>query len=137
MFDELLHIDPADDEQSLIARIGALERLKSAAAAAQARATAAFEAARKSGEGAAGVPLRRRGRGVAAEIALARQDSPARGNRHLGFAKSLVHEMPHTLAALEIGVLSEWRATVIVRESACLDLADRCILDTELCADPR
>jgi len=137
MFDELLHIDPAADEQSLIARIGALERLKSAAAAAQARATAAFEAARKSGEDAAGVPQRRRGRGVAAEIALARQDSPARGNRHLGFAKSLVHEMPHTLAALEIGVLSEWRATVIVRESACLDLADRRILDAELCADPR
>jgi hypothetical protein len=44
--------------------------------------------------------------------------------------------MPHTLAALESGALSEWRATLIVRESACLDLGDRCTLDTELCADP-
>ena len=72
----------------------------------------------------------------ASEIALARRDSPARGGRHLGFAKALVHEMPHTLAALESGVLSEWRATLIVRESACLDVDDRRALDAELCADP-
>jgi hypothetical protein len=73
---------------------------------------------------------------VASEIALARRDSPARGSRHLGFAKALVHEMPHTLAALEAGVLTEWRATLIVRESACLDVEDRRALDAELCADP-
>ncbi|MGB6209897.1 DUF222 domain-containing protein, partial [Mycobacterium sp.] len=77
----------------------------------------------------------RRGRGVASEVALARLDSPARGNRHLGFAKALVHEMPHTLAALQAGVLTEWRATLIVRESACLDVDDRRALDTEMCAD--
>jgi hypothetical protein len=46
-----------------------------------------------------------------------------------------VYEMPHTLAALEAGRLSEWRATLIVRESACLDVADRRALDAELCAD--
>ncbi|EUA34822.1 hypothetical protein I552_5611 [Mycobacterium xenopi 3993] len=50
-------------------------------------------------------------------------------------AKALVHEMPHTLAALEAGQLSEWRATLIVRESACLDVEDRRALDAELCAD--
>jgi hypothetical protein len=44
--------------------------------------------------------------------------------------------MPHTLAALECGTLSEWRATLIVRESACLDVEDRRALDTEMCADP-
>ncbi|CAN5730036.1 hypothetical protein BH09ACT7_BH09ACT7_12430 [soil metagenome] len=58
------------------------------------------------------------------------------GNRHLGFANALVYEMPHTLAALETGVLSEWRATLIVRESACLTLEDRRRLDAEMCADP-
>ena len=137
MFEDLLVVDPGADEESLITRIGALERLKSAAAAAQARAAAAFEAARLAAEDAAGVPSRRRGRGVAAEIALARRDSPVRGNRHLGFAKALVHEMPHTLAALEGGALSEWRATLIVRESACLDVEHRRALDAELCADPR
>ena len=34
------------------------------------------------------------------------------------------------------GALSEWRATLIVRESACLDVEDRRALDAELCADP-
>jgi hypothetical protein len=47
----------------------------------------------------------------------------------------LVHEMPHTLAALECGALSEWRATLIARESACLSVDDRRVLDAELCAD--
>uniref|UniRef100_UPI003F9AAC5A HNH endonuclease n=1 Tax=Mycobacterium sp. TaxID=1785 RepID=UPI003F9AAC5A len=120
----------------LVERIAELERVKSAAAAGQARAAAALDATRRTAEAAAGVPAAGRGRGVASEIALARRDSPVRGNRHLGFAKALVYEMPHTLAALEAGVLTEWRATLIVRESACLDVEDRRALDAELCADP-
>ena len=95
-----------------------------------------MDAARRSAEASAGVPVARRGRGVATEVALARRDSPTRGGRHLGLAKALVHEMPHTLAALEDGVLSEWRATLVVRESSCLDVEDRSRLDAELCADP-
>jgi hypothetical protein len=43
--------------------------------------------------------------------------------------------MPHTLAALAAGALSEWRATLIVRESACLDVEDRRALDAEMCSD--
>ncbi|BBX01153.1 hypothetical protein MMOR_20890 [Mycolicibacterium moriokaense] len=43
--------------------------------------------------------------------------------------------MPYTLAALECGALSEWRATLIVRESACLSIEDRRTLDARLCAD--
>ncbi|MDT5146379.1 MAG: hypothetical protein QOC58_1024, partial [Mycobacterium sp.] len=81
------------------------------------------------------MPAARRARGLANEIALARRDSPARCSRHLGFAKALVYEMPHTLAALGAGRLSEWRATLIVRESACLDVEDRRALDAELCGD--
>ncbi|GAB4727806.1 HNH endonuclease [Mycobacterium avium] len=136
MFESLMAVDPAAGESALIERISELETLKCAAAAAQARAAAALDAARRAAEAAAGVPAARRGRGVASEVALARRDSPARGGRHLGFAKALVHEMPHTLAALECGALSEWRATLIVRESACLDAEDRRALDAELCADP-
>ena len=137
MFDltALSQVDGHSDEAALIDQIAALERVKSAAAAGQARAAAALDQLRRADEAAARVPASRRGRGVASEIALARRDSPARGGRHLGFAKALVHEMPHTLAALECGVLSEWRATLIVRESACLDVEDRRVLDGELCAD--
>ncbi|OBJ20125.1 HNH endonuclease signature motif containing protein [Mycobacterium sp. 1245801.1] len=136
MFEELAAVDPAADEAALIERIADLESIKSAAAAGQARAAAALDATRRAAEAAAAVPAARRGRGVAGEVALARRDAPARGGRHLGFAKALVYEMPHTLAALESGVLSEWRATLIVRESACLDVEDRRALDAEMCADP-
>ncbi|BBZ14137.1 HNH endonuclease [Mycobacterium branderi] len=137
MFDlsGLAGVDDHADEATLIARVAELERVKSAAAAGQARAAAALDALRRSAEADAGVPLAQRGRGVASEVALARRDSPARGGRHLGFAKALVYEMPHTLAALEVGQLSEWRATLIVRESACLDVEDRRTLDAEMCAD--
>ena len=44
--------------------------------------------------------------------------------------------MPHTLAALESGRLNEWRATLMVKETACLSAADRCVVDEELAADP-
>jgi hypothetical protein len=135
MFESIATIDPACSESALVARIADLERIKCAAAAGQARAAAALDATRRAAEAASGMPAARRGRGIASEIALARRDSPARGNRHLGFAKALVHEMPHTLAALEAGALSEWRATLIVRESACLDVEDRRALDAELCSD--
>lgn len=110
--------------------------MKAAAAAAQARATALWKAKRHAAEIAAGVPRSRRGRGLAAEVALARMDAPGRGGRHLGMATALVDEMPYTLAALENGQLTEWRATLILRESACLSLEDRRRLDAELCADP-
>lgn len=134
MFDEIFAIGHSSDQSALIKGIAELERIKAAAAARQARLAAAFDDARRAEERDAGVPAHRRGRGVAAEIALARRDAPVRGGRHLGFAKALVHEMPHTLAALECGALSEWRATLLVRESACLDVEDRRRLDAELCA---
>jgi hypothetical protein len=137
MFDigELAAVDPHADESALIERIAWLEWVKSAAAAGQAKATAALDQKRRAGETAAGVPKAKQGKGLASEVALARRDAPARGGRHLGLAKALVHEMPHTLAALECGALSEWRATLIARESACLDVEDRRRLDAELCSD--
>src|SRR6266404_380104 len=137
MFDTkaLAAVDRHADEAALIERIAWLERVKSAAAAGQARAAAALDDKRRADEAAAGVPTAKQGRGLASEVALARRDSPVRGGRHLGLGKALVHEMPHTLAALECGALSEWRTTLIVRESACLDVEDRRRLDAELCAD--
>ncbi|WP_235500182.1 HNH endonuclease, partial [Arthrobacter sp. Leaf69] len=48
---------------------------------------------------------------------------------------ALVTEMPHTFAALEAGQLNEWRATLLVRETACLSAADRAAVDEELAAD--
>ena len=53
-----------------------LERLKSAAAADQARLTAALAEKRRTAEAGAGVPPAKRCRGLASEIGLARRDSP-------------------------------------------------------------
>ncbi|WP_059019152.1 HNH endonuclease [Mycobacterium sp. M26] len=136
MFESVVEIDTGAEQSVLVERIAALERLKAAAAAGQARLAVALDASRRAADEAAGIPVARRGKGVGAEVALARRDAPARGGRHLGFAKALVYEMPHTLAALEQGLLSEWRATLVVRESACLEVADRRCLDAELCSDP-
>jgi hypothetical protein len=136
MFEQSATDDLRAREAALRDRIAELERQKSAATAEQARNTAEWDAVRRQLEKHAGIPAARRGRGLASEVALARRDSPHRGDQHLGFAKALVHEMPHTLAALQAGVLSEWRATLIVRESACLTLEDRRRLDHQMCADP-
>ncbi len=40
--------------------------------------------------------------------------------------------MPHTLAALEAGELSEWRAQIIVRETATLTSEQRSLVDAEV-----
>ncbi len=111
----------------------ALEELKAAAAAAQARITLSFAASQRAAQVAAGAPAREVGVGVGAQVALARRDSPAKGSRHLGVAVALA-EMPQTAAAFAAGALSEWRVTLIVRESACLTLQDRAALDAELAA---
>ncbi|WP_191997079.1 HNH endonuclease [Arthrobacter sedimenti] len=122
----------SDHSAELIDQLRDLEDLKSAVAAAQARIAVVFDLAERRAQAEAGVPAADRGQGVAAQIALARRESPSRGNRLLGLARALVTEMPHTLAALDSGRLNEWRATLLVRETACLSAADRCAVDEEL-----
>ncbi|WP_231745637.1 HNH endonuclease signature motif containing protein [Arthrobacter sp. EpRS71] len=112
-----------------------LEEMKSAITALQARVAVAFDLAQRAEQAEAGVPVSERGQGVGAQVALARRESPNRGSRLLGLAKALVVEMPHTLAALQSGQLNEWRATLLVKETACLSVEDRAAVDEELAAD--
>ncbi|KIS28336.1 HNH endonuclease [Arthrobacter sp. SPG23] len=123
------------DGARLIDEIRALEDHKSALAARQARLAVAFDRLQRRQQSAAGIPGDQLGAGVGAQIALARRESPAKGSRLLGLAKALVTEMPHTLAALETGQLNEWRATLLVRETAFLSAEGRCAVDEELAAD--
>jgi 5-methylcytosine-specific restriction endonuclease McrA len=116
----------------LIDSIRALEELKAAASAAQARATAIFDAVTRRSQAAAGLKADQLGKGVGAQIGFARRESPHRGTRMLGLARILTREMPHTLHALTLGVISEWRATLMVRETACLSLADRQRIDEQI-----
>ncbi|MEO5710694.1 MAG: DUF222 domain-containing protein [Nocardioidaceae bacterium] len=132
----LAGLGPSGSDADQVDLLRELERLKSAAAAAQARITVAFDRSQRRAQRDAGVPERRVGQGIAAQVALARGDSPSKGARHLGHAHALVEEMPHTLAALTRGDLTELRSTLVVRETACLSRPDRSRVDAELAARP-
>ena len=119
-------------EAETVDQIRELEELKSAAAAAQARLTAHLYAERSRREAADHVPARKRCAGLGHEVALARKVSPHQGNRHLGLALALTREMPHTLAALAAGQVSEWQATLLVRETAVLSPEHRTEVDREV-----
>ncbi|MDN3904405.1 HNH endonuclease signature motif containing protein [Arthrobacter sp. YD2] len=125
-----------ETDAGLVDRLRLLEELKAAASAAQARIAVALDASVRGAHAQAGIPPEHQGRGVAAQLALARRESPARGGRILGFANALGKEMPCTLRALSEGIISEWRATLIVRETACLSVEDRSTVDREVAGDP-
>ena len=127
---------PGLSEAQCIDLLRELEDLKAAAAGAQTAVTAHLATLRCDAEQAAGVPAAKRGKGLASEIALARRLSPHRGGQHLGMARALQADMPHTLAALRRGQLSEWRATLLVRECICLSAPQRRELDAQLWATP-
>jgi hypothetical protein len=124
------------DDTGRIDLLRALEELTCAAAGAQAVVTAAFAASQRSAQAAAGVPAARRGRGVASQVALARRESPHRGQRHVGLAMVLSAEMPHTLAALRDGMVTEYRATLMAQETACLSREHRETVDRAIAGDP-
>ena len=129
---QLAGMDRTVGDAERIEQLRALEELKAAAAAAQAVVTADFVASQRAEKRAAGVPERDLGTGVGAQVALARRESPHRGSRLVGLALGLVHEMPATMAALRAGEISEWRATIVARETACLTREDRQAADAEL-----
>lgn len=123
----------SDSERIEVLR--ALEELKAAIAGVQAEIAVAFDVSQRAEQAERGVRAELLGRGVAAQVALARRESPHAGGRLLGMAKALVGEMPHTLAALRRGGLSEYRAMLVVRETACLAVADRAEVDALVCGD--
>jgi hypothetical protein len=116
-----------------VQHLALLERIKAAAAAAQARITVAFEKSQLVQQDDAGVRPDQRGRGIADQVVLARNLPASQGNRYLGFAKAMT-EMPHTMDLLTRGRVDEWTATVLVRETAILTLEDRALVDERLCA---
>ena len=131
----LAALPAAGGEVEAIDRISLLESIKASCAAGQAADTLRLQELRSAAEAERGVPVERRCRGLSAEVALARRVSGNAGGRHLGFARAM-GEMPNTFARLREGSLSEWRATILVRETGYLQVEDRRVIDHALCADP-
>src|SRR6478752_924466 len=115
-----------------IDELTALEQLKAAAFARQVRVTDAFARSQRARLLAAGSKAAEASRSVCGQVGLARRDSPHKGNRHVGLARTLVHEMPGVLAVLERGEASEWRATLIARETAHLSVEHRAQIDAAI-----
>ena len=125
-----------NDAAVMVDEIRVLEELVCAAQARQARLAVALDHSQRALAAEQGVPAERQGRGVAEQVALARRESPHRGRLHLGLAKVLDAELPHTRAAFDAGRITEWRATVIARETACLTREDRTTVDRAIAGDP-
>lgn len=115
-----------------IDRIRLLENLKATAAAAQAREAAAFAVSQRQSQRAAKVPAERAGRGIASQVGLARRISPSLAARYLGWATILTTELPNTFAQLRAGQISEWRATIVAKETIWLSREHRLQVDREL-----
>ena len=124
------------DDPSRIDAIRSLEELVCAATAAQAALAAELDQSQRAEQAALGVPAAQQGRGVAAQVALARRESHHRGQRHLGLAKVVATELPHTWRAWRAGRITEWKATLIARETACLSRDDRAAVDAAVAGDP-
>ena len=123
----------ADDAR--VELIASLERLVCAATGLQAEVTAELDTSVRAREADRGIRAEQRGRGVGAEVALARRESHHRGRQHVGLARILVDEMPCARRALREGRITEWKATILVRETACLALEDRQTVDRRLAGD--
>ncbi len=129
----LSELRPRDlDEQAALDTITALERVKRSLSAAQARLSVRVDELARERQRAAGTASERPGQGIGSQVALARMESPHRGGRHLGLAKALVHELPRTLESMKAGTVSEWQATLVARETACLDADIRCAIDERI-----
>src|SRR6478735_8035380 len=128
---QLPNVDTNAADPELIDQITQLKRIKSPCAAAQAQLTDTFITSHTAGLTAKARDERTR-RSITSQIGIARHDSPRRGNQHVGLAKTLLHEIPNVYKALQTGDISEWRATLIVRETACLSKENRQQVDKEL-----
>jgi Domain of unknown function (DUF222) len=124
------------DDAGRVDLIRSLEHLVSVATAAQASLAAELDESQRAEQAACGVPPVQQGRGVAAQVALARRESHHRGQRHLGLAKIVRAELPCTWDAWRTGRITEWKATLIARETACLTRGDRSAVDEEVASDP-
>ncbi|GAA1490196.1 DUF222 domain-containing protein [Brachybacterium sacelli] len=119
-------------DAELIDSIGALERMKGAISAAQARAEIAFRDSQVELQRRQGVARALRGRGVADQIGLARRITPKQASDQVALHRVLVESLPRTIGLLERGEISEWAAHEVAKNVVVLHDEDRALIDAEL-----
>ncbi len=113
----------------------AAEVLKCALEGAQAQVALDFEASQRAEQARAGVRAERQGRGIALQVGLARRASHHRGQRLLHLSRRL-GEMPETFAAFRAGRITEFKASLIARQTECLSPEIREKVDLAIAGDP-
>ncbi|WP_084468059.1 HNH endonuclease [Promicromonospora sukumoe] len=124
---------PAAIRAEWVDLLGELESVKNAITATQARLTVALDEATRADEAWQSIRAERQGRGVPNQVGAALRVSPHAGAGFVSTSRVWVTQMPHTFAALQSGVLSQWRATLLVRETSHLSLEHRALVDEEIC----
>ena len=122
----------ASTQEAAVERIRVYDTLKGQLEAAQATEVANFEQQRLAQEAQQNIPTSQRGKGLGAEVGLARRETPSRGNRFLKLARALAHDLPHTARALTSGHIREEHAQVIAKETEVLSPDLRRAVDTAI-----
>ena len=122
---------PAPDSAGLIDEIRDLEDLKSAAAARQARHAVAFDALQRRDQAAAGSRRNSSGPGSARRSPSPGANPPPKAAGSWAWPKPSSPKCPTPSPPWKPGILNEWRATLLVRETACLTAADRTAVDED------
>lgn len=130
----LAHGTGGVDDATRIDRITLLEKIKSAAAAAQAAEIVAFARSQVATQQTAGVDYRRLGQGIAEQVGLATKTSGWHGARKLTLARDLITELPQTFDRLADGQISEHVAQLVATETSHLDPDTRRSVDQQLIA---
>ncbi|MDP9118547.1 MAG: HNH endonuclease [Actinomycetota bacterium] len=128
----VLGLDQRVSDAERIDRIRSLEELKGAVAAAQAREADAFAVSQRVDQRARGVPVERIGKGVAAQVGLARRISPFEATRYVGQVGVLIRELPACFDRLSRGEVPEWRVLLVARDTAWLSAEHRAVVDAEV-----
>ncbi|MEV0894332.1 DUF222 domain-containing protein [Promicromonospora sp. NPDC050262] len=113
--------------------LGELEAVKNAITATQARLAVVLDEATRAEEARQSIRAERQGRGVPNQVGAALRVSPHAGAGFVSTSRVWVTQMPHTFNALRSGVLSQWRATLLVRETSHLTVEHRALIDEEIC----
>ena len=117
------------DVESLVEEMRALDELRNAVSARQARVAVAVHEAQQARDVPRGIAEADTARLVGSQVGFARRCSPRQGAAFVHLSRALVEHMPHTLAALAAGVISEWDATRIVRETTGLTGQEQSAVD--------
>src|SRR5690625_739658 len=121
----LAALPPAASEAANIDLIQQLEQAKRVLAAAQATATNAFVDQRQARETAARITSSEQLKGIEAEVGLARGESAFVGAAFSHTATAFRTVLPHTMAALQAGRLSEYHARIVAEQTNHLCQAHR------------